>query len=196
MENKRVAVIAALISAFFAFLSWRCASLTWEYNRELSRPAISLVDVKVNGERVGKDKLKINFLFLFKNVGKETLRINELLIGHVDFQNSIFERLDKKVILNPIHPEAIFNYGISFLININPEITNEEVGRILPSRIGKHAIILTLKYKGTSVFSKKEIIEKYFLGYQGFGAVYQLEEQEYKGIEQILPKEFRINDVR
>ena len=180
-----IATTAALISSLMAFTSW------W-YNRELSKAAVSLVEVKVDGKRVDKDKLSINFLFLFKNVGKEMLKISELRLGHIDFKRKIFEQVDKKPILNPIHTESVFNYSISFIINIDPQIPNERIGDILPTIAGKHAIILKLKYKGSSIFSRKETTVKYFLGYEGHGAVYQLTEDEYREIEDELPQDFRV----
>jgi len=188
--NKMIVIIAttaALVSSIMAFMSW------W-YNRELSKAAVSLVKVEVDGKRVDKDKLSINFLFIFKNVGKETLKINELRLGHVDFKRKIFEQVGKKPILNPIHTESIFNYNTSFIINIDPQIPNEKIGDILPRIVGKHALILKLKYKGTSVFSRKEIPLKYFLGYEGYGAVYQLTEDEYREIEGELPQEFKVDE--
>ena len=157
MENTIIAIIAtsaALVSSLMSFVSW------W-YNRELSKSAVSLVEVKVNGKKVDKDKLSIHFLFLFKNVGKETLKISELCLGHMDFKRKIFEQVGKKPILNPIHTESVFNYSTSFIINIDPEIPNERIGDILPTIVGKHAIIIELKYKGTSIFSRKETTIKY-----------------------------------
>ena len=188
MKKMTIAIIAttaALVSSLTAFISW------W-YNRELSKAAVSLVEVKVDGKRVNKDKLSINFLFLFKNVGKETLKISELRLGHMDFKRKIFEQVGKKPILNPIHTESVFNYSISFIINIDPQIPNERIGDILPTIAGKHAIILKLKYKGVSIFSRKETSMKYFLGYEGYGAVYQLTEDEYREIEGKLPQDFRV----
>lgn len=188
MEKTTIAIIAttaALVSALMAFISW------W-YNRELSKASVSLVEVKVDGKRVDKDKLSINFLFLFKNVGKETLKISELRLGHIDFKKKIFEQVGKKPILNPIHPESVFNYSTSFIMNVDPQIPNERIGDILPTIAGKHAIILKLKYKGSSIFSRKETTVKYFLGYEGYGAVYQLTEDEYREIEGVLPQEFKV----
>jgi hypothetical protein len=49
-----------------------------------------------------------------------------------------------------------------------------------------------LKYKGSSIFSRKETAEKYFLGYEGYGAVYQLTEDENKEIEGELPQDFKV----
>jgi len=188
MENTTIAIIAtiaALVSSLMAFISW------W-YNRELSKAAVSLVEVKVDGKKSDKDKLSINFLFLFKNVGKETLKISELRLAHIDFKGKIFEQVGKKPILNPIHTESIFNYSVSFIINIDPQIPDERIGDILPTIVGKQAIILKLKYKGSSIFSRKETSVKYFLGYEGYGAVYQLTEDEYREIEGELPQEFRV----
>ncbi len=182
-----IATSATLVSAIVAYKSCR-------YNRELTKAAVSLVKVEVDGKRVDKDKLSINFLFIFKNVGKETLKINELRLGHIDFKRKIFEQIGKKPILNPIHTESIFNYNTSFIINIDPQIPNEKIGDILPRIVGKHALILELKYKGTSDFSKKEIPIKYFLGYKGYGAVYQLTKDEYREIEGELPQEFKIDE--
>lgn len=186
-SSAKIAVLAALVSAIMAFFSWY-------YNRELSKAAISLVEVKVDGKRIDKDKLTINFLFLFKSVGQETLKISELRLGHVDFKRKIFEQVGGKPILNPIHTQSIFNYSISFQINIDPQIPNERIGDILPTIVGKHALILKLRYKGTSIFSMKEIPIKYFLGYKGYGAVYQLTEDEYREIEGELPQDFRIDE--
>lgn len=188
MENTIIAVIAtasALISSLMALISW------W-YNRELSRATISLMEVKVEGKRVDKDKLSINFSFFFKNVSRETLRISELRFGHYDFRGKIFEQIGQKSILNPIHAESVFNYQISFTINIDPQIPTEKIGEILPAILGKHAIILRLKYRGTSVFSRKEISLKYFLGYEGYGQPYYLTRDEYREIEKELPQEFRL----
>ncbi|MEW6675545.1 MAG: hypothetical protein AB1348_06040 [Nitrospirota bacterium] len=155
--NEKIAIIAttaALVSSIMALISW------W-YNRELSRASVSLVEVKVDGKRVRKDKLSVNFLFIFRNVGKETLKISQLHLGHVDFKRKIFEKVGKEPILNPIHTESIFNYSTSFIIDIDPQIPNEALGNVLPTIVGKHAIILKLKYKGTSVFSRKEMTIKY-----------------------------------
>jgi hypothetical protein len=172
VENTTVAIIAtiaALVSSIMAFISW------W-YNKELSKAVVSLLDVKINGKREDKDKLVINFLFIFKNVGKETLKINEVCVGHIGFDGKKFEYVGEKSILNPIHPESIFNYSISFTVNIDLNIPDEKIIEILPTIIGKRAIILKLKYKGILIFSKKETEVKYFLGYMGYGSVYQLTE--------------------
>jgi len=182
-----IATAAALVSSIMAFISW------W-YNRELSKAAVSLVEVKVDGKRVDKDKLSINFLFILRNVGRETLKISELRLVHVDFKKKIFEQVGKKPILNPIHTGSIFNYNISLIVNIEPEIPNEIIGDILPRIVGKHALILRLKYKGTSIFSRKEVTIKYFLGYEGYGAVYQLTEDEYREIKRKLPQEFMADE--
>ena len=184
MNAATIATIAALISSIMALISWR-------YNRELTKAAISMIDVKINGERPERNRLKINFLFLFKNVGKETLRIRELSLGHVDFGSKVFEIVSKKLILNPIHSEAIFNYATSFLLEIDPTISNETIGNVLPRVIGKHALILKLTYNGTSIFSKRINEVKYYLIYEGYGAVSQMSEEEYKEIETVLPNEFR-----
>ena len=186
-----IATSAAVISSIAALFSFFMAFISWWYNRELSKAAVSLVEVKVYGEKVDKDKLRINFLFLFKNVGKETLKITELRLAHFDFKIKNLTLGDKKRILNPIHAESIFNYPFSFTILIDPQISDEKIGNILPKIVGKHAIILKLKYKGCSIFSRKETI-RYFLGYEGYGAVYQLTEDEYKEIEEKLPQEFRV----
>jgi hypothetical protein len=179
-----LATVAALVSSLMAVISW------W-YSRELSKAAISLVEVKVYGDRVDKDKLRINFVFIFKNVGRETLTIKELRLGHIEFKSKIFQQVGKKPILNPIHTESVFNYSIPFTVDIEPQIPNEKIGDILPTIAGKHAIILMLKYRGRSIFSRKETAVKYFLGYEGHGAVYQLTEDEYREIEAALPQDFR-----
>jgi hypothetical protein len=83
-----IATVAALVSALTVLISW------W-YNRQLSRAAVSLIKIKVNGKRVDKDKVSINFLFLFKNTGKETLKIRGLCLGHVDFKRKIFKQVAK-----------------------------------------------------------------------------------------------------
>jgi hypothetical protein len=170
------------------------AFTSWWYNRELSKATLSLMEVRVDGKRADKDKLSIDFQFLFKNVGKETLKISELRLGHIDFKRKIFEQVGKKPILNPIHTESIFNYSISFIINIDPQIPTERIGYILPTIAGKHAIILKLKYKGSSIFSRKETSVKYFLGYEGRGEAYLLTEDEYKEIEDALPQDFRVEN--
>jgi len=186
-SESTVAVIAILVS-------FSMASASWWYNRELSRAAISLVEVKVDAKRSDKDKLKISFLFIFENTGRETLKITELDLGHADFKRPIFEQVGKTPILNPIHGGAIFNHSLSFGMPIAPEIPDEAIGDILPKIIGKHAIILRLKFKGSSIFSRKEIVEKYYLGYEGFGAVYQLTMDEYEKIETVLPQEFQVDE--
>jgi len=181
-----IATAAALVSATMAFFSWF-------YNKELSKAKISLIDVKVEGKREDVDKLKINLIFIFKNIGKETLKINELTLAHVEYKNKKFEQFKKKTILNPIHPESVFNYSTFFIIKINPNLPNEQIGQILPQITGKHVIIIRLRYKSITLFSMKEILIKYFLGYEGYGIVYQLNEDEYNEIREILPEEFKIN---
>lgn len=65
-----LAVGAALWSSFMAFLSWRL-------NRQLSKPAISLMKVEVKGERAALNRLRINITFFFKNVGRQRAKITE-----------------------------------------------------------------------------------------------------------------------
>lgn len=188
MINETIAILAisaALWSAVMAFLSWY-------YNRELSKAAIALMEVKVDGKRLSKDKLSINFLFIFKNAGKEAAKISELRLGHVNVKAKIFEQVGKKPILNPIHADSMFNYSNSFSISIDPQIPDDKVGEVLPNIVGSHAMIIFLKYKGKSIFSKEQV-QKFFIGYEGKGAVYQLTEDEYKMIEGTLPQEFKVD---
>jgi len=99
MNETVIATIAPLVSSIMAFISW------W-YGRELSKAAISMVDVKVSGQRVAEDKLGVDFLFLFKNVGKETLRIRELRLGYIEFNRKVFEIVGRKPIFNPIQDSS------------------------------------------------------------------------------------------
>ncbi len=166
---------ANIIAAFAAMISAYMAHQSWYYSKELSKPAVSLLDVKVEGSRVDKDKLDIKFLFIFKNVGKE------------------------KAIINVIHSEAIFNHPVNFkVIDIDHKIPDKLIGEYLQTifekQLGKFAIIFKLKYKGTLVFSAKELQELYFIGYKGRGAVYQITDNEYKEMEAKLPEDFKIEN--
>jgi len=61
-------------------------------------------------------------------------------------------------------------------------------GRKRPEWVGHHAIIFRIKFTG-SISGKNEI--KYFLGYKGKSAVYQLTDQEYNEMERYLPDDFK-----
>lgn len=182
---EKLAALAALISAIMAFASWY-------WNREITQATISLTDVKVNAERIESGKLKINFLFIFKNIGNEKLKINKLQLGHFNFNSKIFEKVGKKPILNPINGGSIFNYSNSFIYPINPQIPDKKIGSVLPNIIGKHALILCISYKGKSVFSIKEKSDIHYFGYDGHAAIYQLTEEEYGNMKDDLPSEFKI----
>jgi hypothetical protein len=185
--------IIAIISASAALVSAFMALAAWWYNREISKAVISLDNVKVEGNRVEPGKLVVNIMYILRNGGKETLHIKELSVGHIDFRSKVFTKIGKKPILNPIHGGGVFNYSSTFHINIDSGISNQEIGNILPRVVGKHAIVLRLRYQSDSVFSKSIKTEKYFLGYEGYGAVYQLTEEEYDQIKDVLPVEFKVD---
>ena len=112
-------------------------------------------------------------------------------LGHYSFSNKVFEQVGKRPILNPIHKDAIFNYNTSLITTIDPKIPNEAIGIMMPKVVGKHALILALKYQGQSFLSKGAKQEKYYLGYEGGAGVYQLTEQEYEQMKDFLPSEFK-----
>lgn len=189
MGDRTIAIIgvgSALVSACMAFLSW------W-YNRELSKATVSLVGtgVKVGRKRVGRDSVDIHFLFRLKNVGKETLRITELCLGHFDFKRKTFEQVPKTSIPNPMHREAEFDYQFAWEADIDPQIPDEKIADTLPIIVGKHALILSLKYKGTSLFPRRETSVKYFAVYEGYKIHQLTSEDEYREMEGHLPQEFR-----
>jgi|Deesub1362B_J571_1020462.scaffolds.fasta_scaffold06994_3 hypothetical protein len=93
--------------------------------------------------------------------------------------------------VNLVQPGSIFNYSVSFLVNIDPRISNEEITEKGAEIIGRHVLILVLQYRGTSIFTRKTKTDKYFLGYEGRGAVYQLIAEEYEKIADKLPDEFK-----
>jgi hypothetical protein len=79
-------------------------------------------------------------------------------------------------------------------ITINPNISDEDLPDLLPNLVEKHALVIRLAYKGDSLFSRREKCEKYFLGYEGRGAVYQLTMEEYEDMEAELPTKFKKDD--
>ena len=168
--------------------------MSWDFNRDISQASISLLNVKVEGKRVEADKVKLRFLFIFKNVGKEPLRVLERTWAHFDYKTEKFTHAgNTHGLVNTIHPEAVFNHpAILYLNNINSNLTDIQIEALLTEWIGRHAIIFRLKFTGTNS-GKKEI--KYFLGYKGKSVMYQLSDYEYKEMEPFLPEGFRLNLV-
>lgn len=182
-----IATLAALVSSVTAYMSWR-------YNRELSLPAPSLTEVKVSANRLSRDKLDINFIFVFKNVGRETLKISEFRLAHFDDSDKKLNQVGGDVILNPLHTEAVFSYLVKLTKTIDPQVSDEAVQQLLPGIVGKHFFILKMIYKGKSIFSKKEMTTRYFLEYKGGGAVHQISAESYRQIEQILPEDLKVEE--
>ena len=200
MNANVIAMIAAAFAAFAAMVSAYMAYQSWRFNKELSKPAISLVDVKVEGYRVDKDELEIKFLFIFKNAGKEPLKITELSWGYFDFRKNEFEKIGKaRSIINVIHSEAIFNHPINIkLAGMAPKIPDKDIGKYLQINFeelfGKFAMIFKLKYKGTLSFSSKGAKDLFFVGYKGRGSIYQITDREYKKMEAKLSEDFKIEN--
>lgn len=193
MDNTTVTVIAvsaAALSALAAGISAYMAYKSWDFNKELSQAKISLVDVKVDGRRIQPNQVELRFLFIFKNVGKEPLTIDERTWAHFDFKSSTFTHAgNTHGLVNAIHPEAEFNHpAILNLNDIDGNLTDAQIEALLPEWIGHHAIIFRIKFTG-SISGKNEI--KYFLGYRGKSAVYQLADQEYIEMEPYLPDGFK-----
>lgn len=189
MGNQTIALIgvaSALVSALMALASWY-------YNRELSRATISVVKVEIHHRRVKKDKLRLDVLWTFKNVGNETLKITHDRFGVIDFERRRFEEIPERPMLNPVHRGGSFGILLPFTtMDIDPQTRDEDIPDILP-KIGKHALILSLKYKGTSLFSWRDASLKHFVRLEGHNGVYQLSEDEYREIEEHLPQEFRVS---
>jgi hypothetical protein len=186
--------LEVIIASSAAFISAVMALISWWYNRELSKGTVGLTEVKVTGSRDSADSVKIDFLYLFKNTGRETIRLTDLRLGHFDFNRRVFQQASKKVVANKIHGGSIFNYNNSLEISLSPDVSDEEIPHLLPRFAGKHALIIRLTYQGDSLFSRKEKCEKYFLGYEGRGGVYQLTMEEYEDMESGLPSEFKKDD--
>lgn len=185
-----MSTVATILATGAALISAVAALVSWWYNREISQATVSLAEVKVTGSRIAPDRVKIDFLFVLKNAGKETLKILELRLGHYSFGNKVFEQVGEKPILNPIHGGTIFNYSTTLSTTIDPKTLNKAIGVIMPKVVGKHALILTLEYKGQSFFSRSVKQDKYYLGYKGLAGVYQLTEQEYDEMKGDLPSDF------
>lgn len=115
-------------------------------------------------------------------------------LGHFDFSRKVFEQVGKKLVVNRIHGDSIFNYNSSLSITIKSNISDEDFPDLLSNLVEKHALVIRLAYKGDSLFSRREKCEKYFLGYEGRGAVYQLTMEEYEDMEAELPTEFKKDD--
>ncbi|MBC2705264.1 hypothetical protein [Desulfobacula sp.] len=200
MSVNVIAMIAAAFAAFAAMISAYMAYQSWCFNKELSKPAISLIEVKVEGSRVVKDELEIKFLFIFKNVGKEPLKITELSWGFFDFKKNKFDKLGKsRAIINIIHSEAIFNHPVNVkLAGMDPTIIDKDIGKYLEINyeklFGRFAIIFKLKYKGTLNFSSKEAKDLFFVGYKGRGSIYQIADREYKKMESKLSEDFKVEN--
>ncbi|MCK4345990.1 MAG: hypothetical protein KAX05_11955 [Bacteroidales bacterium] len=195
MKNKSIstlAIIATVLATLAACISAFMAYKTGEYSKELSQAAISLLDVKVEGRRIDPSKVRLRFLFIFKNVGKEPLRVTERTWAHFDFKSKKFTHAgNTRGLVNTIHPEAVFNHpAILYLEEIDPQLTDSMIEALLPEWIGRHAIIFRIKFKG-NLSGINEI--KYFLGYKGKSTMYQLSDKEYQEIERFLPDDFKLN---
>lgn len=187
MRDKQISTIAMLICAFMASVSW------W-YNRELSKGTISLTDVKVHYEREGKDKVHIKFQFVLKNTGRETVKLSRISLGHIDVDKKDFEEVGKEPVVNPMHSESVFTYRAALTRDINPEIPDKEIRKFLLENVGRQVLILKLEHKGTSLFSFKQMVTKYFLGYEPRAGYYQLNRDEYEEIGALVPISFRVDE--
>ncbi len=171
-----LAVAAAVWGALMAFLSWR-------FNRELNKAAISLISAKAKYKRISRETLKINFTFEFKNVGRETAWISEIRLGQINLEKNVFEQKVVNPMLNPMHTESIFNYSIGLIKSIDPQIADNDLKTRLPAIVGKTAIIFILK--------DRRKWTKFYSLYQGTGMINQLNQEQYRAIEKNLPKEFK-----
>jgi hypothetical protein len=191
MPRRDYMLTATIIAAGAAVISFVMAFVSWWYNREISRGRPALTEVKVTGHRPAPDKLQIKFLYLFTNRGRETLTVRNVRLLHFDFQNKTTKRVGRSVVSNLLHPRSIFNYNSSMLLDVNPDVSDEELERRLPALTGRHAFVVCVTYRTQSLFSWKEKTDKYFLGYEGRGAVYQLTQEEYDTMESHIPRDFR-----
>jgi len=172
-----LAVGAALCSAAMAFLSWKL-------NSQLSKPAISLMKVEVKADRrVARNRLQINITFFFKNVGRQRAKINEFRIGKIKLEGNGFEQKIVNPMENPLFSESTFNFPATFIVPVNPQITNATLERTLPRIIGKNAIIIALKESGKWT--------RFYTVYHGTGTLSQMNREEYDGIKERLPEEFK-----
>ncbi|MBC8183699.1 hypothetical protein H8E88_21610 [candidate division KSB1 bacterium] len=187
MKPETISSIAAVIAALMAFASWY-------YNKEITKGLLSLYDVKVSGSRV-EQQVSIEFLFLFKNIGHQNIKIEKIQLGHYDFKRKVFENISKPLVVNDIYPESIFNYSNSFSMNIKQDISNEQLSSKLPTLVGKHCMIMSVDYKVKSIFSIGTKSLKSYFGYVGKGAVYQLTIDDYKEMSNNLPNEFKKEDL-
>ena len=181
-----VAATAACISAFMAYI-------TWSYSHEIFRAAPALYET--NAAIVVKDpnSVDIDFKFKIKNTGKERFTITDINVFRVDFQGRAHERVGQNPVLNPIHPDCSFNYGIKLSFTDNGKRGSfagdkKELEEKLPGLIGKQALILRIVYE----VSGKPAVMKYFLGYS-YPVVSLLTEAEYGEIKDYLPYEFQVD---
>ena len=174
-----IVVGAAAFSALMAFLSW-------QFSRELNKPAISLTKYEIKHNRIAKDKLKIDLKFYFKNVGRQTAKISEIRFGEISLKGNVFEQTITKPMLNPINAESIFSFSTSLNKRINSQLTTEELEKSMPSIVGKSAIIVVLNESGKWI--------RFYLSYHGTKILSQLKVEEYKMIEGKLPDEFKADN--
>lgn len=184
--------IFAILSLCAALISAACAFLSWLFSVELSRPVISFYVEKVKEERVSRDNFRVSFNYLFKNVGKDTANVSEIAIGYTTLQATGFRTVTKKRMLNPLPVGQVYLHGSRINIPINPNLSDNELKEQLPTLAGKHVIIMTLKYKGTSIFAKKTKV-KFYSVYHGTEVLSHLTEEEYRQVEHKLPKDFRLD---
>lgn len=184
MKPEVLSAVAACIAVLMAFVSWY-------YNRETSKGMLSLYDVKVSGNREKPDTCKIQFLFLFRNIGHHPLLVKKLQLGHYDFTRKVFQNVSKPLVVNDIYPESVFNYSTSFVLQVSPEVSDEQLSEQLPKLAGDHSLILIVQYEVKSLFSFGTRTLKSFFGYDGHGAVYQLTIDQYRDMEGTIPDEFK-----
>jgi len=169
------------------------AFISWWYNRVLSKPLISFDQVHVEEKREVKNIVKSCFTFLFKNIGKEPAVITKYSIGLTSLKFDDFNEMFKKEkFINPILPGSTFSHTISLDFSVDPDLSDDEIKKILPKIVKERVLITIFRYKVTSIFSKKETTIKFYSIYLGLGKLSQLNYDEYKEIESKLPKEYKL----
>jgi len=174
-----IATMAALVSAFLAYMSW-------DYNKFLTKATVSLEDITVILKKESSTSANLKFLYLLQNIGQEPIRINKIDCGYYNFKADTFvEIYSDHRILNTIYPGAKFNQPVSFdITGINPLLSNSEIENFVPEWVGKIALIMIIEFKGDR--SKKQLI-KFYSGYEGLSKTYQLSVKEYEKIKERLP---------
>lgn len=176
-----IAVLAALLSAYFAGQSSKKSDEAFEYTKQLNKSSISLEYTSGNKEILSDNFLTLTYFFILDITGNESVNITNLSSAYFNFKTNFFYYLDRNYsFLSTLHPSANFVHKVTMPVPIENNDNENNLDLAIMIRIdyetqtGKYNVIYYLKHE------------------PDFNSHY-LSRQKYNLMESFLPEEFRLN---